>query len=329
MPVAAESIVLGPRYHESMGGLAAVLIGQELTHPELLWEMMAAAIASFGRDEIGRHAMAAIDIALWDLYGKLQNKPVYELLGRPVRNRVRCYAVHGLFPDLEESTRVARAIVAKGFSAVKFGWPPFGADAAEDDKIVAAIRNAIGPQVDLLIDAGMAWNVEQALNRCERLARHRLYWLEEPLRAYDIEGYGRLNAATSMPIAAGEMAASEAELSRLIDVHGVNFLQIDVARTGLTVARRVAFAAAKAGIKVVNHTYTHIVNSAASLHLMAVAPAIGLFECQFAQNDLRDALAQGQLAPVSGYLEVPTGPGLGVSVDEQVLRQFAAPGLTQ
>ena len=324
LPVAAEAVLKSQRYHGSMGGLAEILIGQKLTHPEDLWDHMNDGTLSFGRDGVGRHAMAAIDIALWDLYGKQQNKPVSALLGQRLRDAVRCYAVHGLSDDQAQSVDVARRIVAAGFSAAKFGWPPFGADANEDDRIAEALRAAIGPEADLLLDAGMAWDLAQAQERCERLIRHKLYWLEEPLRPYDVDGYATLNAATMMPIAAGEMAASEVELRRLISSRAVDFLQIDLARTGLTVARRLAFAAAEAGIRVVNHTYTHIANAAASIHLMAVAPQIGLYESQFARNTLRDALAQGQLTPVNGHLAVPTSPGLGISIDERVLRQFAA-----
>ena len=323
LPVAAEAVIKGPCYHDSMGGLAQILIGHELTHPEDLWDRMNDGTLSFGRDGVGRHAMAAIDIALWDLYGKQQNRPVSALLGDPLRDTVRCYAVYGLSDDLAQSVDIARRIVAAGFSAAKFGWPPFGIDLEEDDRIAGALRAAIGPGVDLLLDAGMAWDVTQALERCERLARHSLHWLEEPLRPYDIDGYATLNAVTAIPIAAGEMAASETELKRLIAVRGVDILQIDLARVGLTVARRLAVAAAEAGIRVVNHTYTHIANAAASIHLMAVAPQIGRYECQFARNTLRDALAQGQLTPVNGRLPVPTAPGLGVSVDERILQKFA------
>ena len=125
-----------------------------------------------------------------------------------------------------------------------------------------------------------------------------------------------------MPIAGGEMATGAAELRHLITAGAVDFLQIDIARIGLTEAIRLAHLAAQHGIAIVNHTYSHILNTAASLHLMAAARNVGLFEHPAGRNEIRDALAGGQLRPQAGWIEVPSGPGLGVTVDEDMLRRF-------
>lgn len=125
-----------------------------------------------------------------------------------------------------------------------------------------------------------------------------------------------------MPIAAGEMATGAAELRRLIEAGAVDFLQIDIGRIGLTEGIRLARLAAEHGITIVNHTYSHILNAAASLQLMAAAQNVGLFEHAAGANEIRDALAGGQLQPVAGWIAVPTGPGLGVTVNEDVLRSF-------
>jgi L-rhamnonate dehydratase len=227
--------------------------------------------------------------------------------------------------SLGETADAARRLAAQGFTAVKFGWHPLGLDAEADEAIVRTLREAIGPGRDLLIDAGMAWDAGTAIARCERFAPYRLFWLEEPLQAYDVAGYSALAAATETPIAAGEMAASYAELSRLVEAHCVDVLQVDVSRTGLTEAMRIAALAERFGVPCVNHTYSYLLNAAASLHFMAAVHETALYEHQAAPNQMRDRLDQGQLAPRDGWVTVPSGPGLGVEVDEEALQLFRTP----
>jgi L-alanine-DL-glutamate epimerase-like enolase superfamily enzyme len=322
LPTAAEAITRASSHHETMGGLAEVLIGADPTEIETLWQRMTTATMSFGRGGAAHQVMAAIDIALWDLTGKLAGKPVSELIGGRLRDRVQVYASHGLGDSPAASAAIARRFVAEGFRAVKFGWPPLGPDPNLDAEIVGSLRGAVGPDVALLIDGGMAWSVDQVLDRAKRFAQFDLHWLEEPLLPYDPAAYATVRRAASIPIAAGEMATGAAELQRLIEVGSVDFLQIDIARIGITEGIRLARLAAQHGIAVVNHTYSHILNTAASLHLMAVAENVGLFEHPAGKNEIRDALAGGQLRPETGWIAVPSGPGLGVSVDDNVLRRF-------
>jgi L-alanine-DL-glutamate epimerase-like enolase superfamily enzyme len=322
IPGGADAIVWAPRCHETMGGLADILIGADPTEIERLWERMTTATLSFGRGGAAHHAMAAIDIALWDLNGKFHRKPVSALIGGMLRNRLQVYASHRLGDSLAATEAIATGLLAEGFKAVKFGWPPLGPDPDLDEKIVATLRAAIGPDISLLIDGGMAWSVDAALNRAQRFAPFDLHWLEEPLTPYDPEAYASLRRVAAMPIAAGEMASGAAELRRLIEAGAVDFLQIDVARIGLTEGIRLARLAAEHGITIVNHTYSHILNAAASLQLMAAAQNVGLFEHAAGANEIRDALAGGQLQPVAGWVAVPSGPGLGVSVNEDILRSF-------
>src|SRR5262249_46688835 len=221
-----------------------------------------------------------------------------------------------------ETEAYARKVVEMGFSAVKFGWHPLGPDAEEDEAIVRTLRKAIGDDVDLLIDGGMVWDAETAIARCKRFQPYRLFWLEEPLRAYDVEGYARLAGATEITIAAGEMAASFDELCSLLNAGAVDILQVDVSRIGLTEAMRVAALAERHGIPCVNHTYSYLLNAAASLHFAAAIGETALFECQATPNEIRDALDAGQLRPRDGWVMVPSGPGLGVEVDEDILNKF-------
>jgi L-alanine-DL-glutamate epimerase-like enolase superfamily enzyme len=322
MPSIAAAVVHAPYLNEMMSGLAYVLAGTDATDPPAAWQRMADATLNFGRDGITRHAMAAIDIALWDIKGKAEKKPVHALIGGARRDRVRAYASHPLGETLSETAAHARRFVEQGFSAVKFGWHPLGPDPENDEVIVRTLREAIGPDVDLLIDGGMAWDADTAIRRCERFRAYNLFWLEEPLQAYNVQGYAKLKQEARIPIAAGEMAATYAELSWLIEARAVDILQVDVSRTGLTEAMRIAALAERFGIPCVNHTYSYLLNAAVSLHFAAAVHETVLFECQATPNAIRDALDREQLKPRDGWVMVPSRPGLGVEVDEEALKRL-------
>lgn len=324
MPSVADAVVHAPRLNEMMSGLAAALVGADATDPLRAWEAMRIATLNYGRDGATRHAMAAVDIALWDIAGKVAGKPVHALLGGAKRTSVPAYASHPLGKTPEETASHARALVDLGFRAVKFGWHPLGSDAWQDVEIVRTLRDAIGPDVELLIDAGMAWDAPTALKRAQAFEEFRIRWLEEPLRAYDVAGYAELTRSSPIPVAAGEMAASFDELAPLIERRGVSVLQVDVSRTGLTEAMRIAALAAAHGIPCVNHTYSYLLNAAASIHFACTVRETALFECQVTPNEIRQALDGGQLAPVDGSVHLPMGPGLGVTVDDLVLQRFRA-----
>lgn len=322
LPEVFKTIIEAPFQDELMSGLRALLVGQDPRDPLRQWVRMWRGTSQYGRGGAAVQAMAAVDIALWDIAGKAAGKPVHQLLGAPLRDRLRVYGTHPLGATPAESAANARKVVERGLTAVKMGWSPLGPDADADEAIVKAIRQAVGPDIAVLIDGGNAWNADQAIERCRRFAPYGLHWFEEPLHPEDIEGYRRLIAAApGMTIAAGELCATAAELLRLIGA-GVHVIQIDLARVGLTQGLRVAEAAAQAGARIVNHTYTLDCNLAASLHLMAVAPAVDLCEVQVLGNPVREALFPRRLWPEGGWLKVPTGPGLGVEPHPDGLRRF-------
>jgi L-alanine-DL-glutamate epimerase-like enolase superfamily enzyme len=323
MPAVVRAVIEAPPIDEMMSGLRWVLLGEDPLDVEGLWRRMARATLGYGRDGASRHAMAAIDIALWDLKGQALGQPVHRLLGGARRSRLRCYATHALGRDLGETTGFAASLRRAGFSAVKFGWSPLGPDPERDEAIVRCLRGAVGAEADLLIDGGMAWDLPQALERCRRFAPYRPFWVEELLPAYDFGAYARLRAATPLAITAGEMAASEAELGRLAAESCVDVLQVDISRVGLTQGMRIAARAAAAGLPCVNHTYGYGLNLAASLHFAAAIERTSLFEVPATPNEIRDALVPDAPQPVDGVIAVPEAPGLGVRVDPSALARFA------
>ena len=308
-------------------GLKALLIGEDALDTGSLWHRMAEGTILLGRDGVAMHAMAAIDLALWDIKGKASGKPVHALLGGARRDRVACYATHTVGESLDETAGFASALVERGFKAVKFGWLPKGNGADDDEAVVRALRQAIGPDIKLLIDCGMYWDVDTALERTRRFAPYDIYWFEESLPAYDVEGYARLRQESELKITAGEMAATPGELNSLIDAHAVDVLQIELTQTGLTPAMEIAAAANRQGIAIVNHHYVLDINLAASLHFLAAVDTIDLCEIPGNHNPIRDAICHNAPRPdANGLIAVPTTPGLGIEIDEAAVRGFTLRG---
>lgn len=205
---------------------------------------------------------------------------------------------------------------------MKFGWHPLGPDADRDEAIVRTLRQSIGPNVKLMIDGGLAWTTEQALQRCRRFQPYDLTWLEEPLAPYEMAGYRRLAEESQVPIAAGEMASSRSELERLAREGRVSILQVDISRVGITEALWVAKVANSLGTPCINHTYSYDINLAASLHWMAAIEMVSLCEVQVTPNEIRDALVRNRPVTADGHIGVPEGPGLGIEIDEEAVERF-------
>ncbi|MCH7687529.1 MAG: mandelate racemase/muconate lactonizing enzyme family protein, partial [Planctomycetes bacterium] len=170
-----------PRSAARRHGLTSILLGEDPTDVERLWEKMYYETNRYGRRGAAIHAISGADIALWDLKGKIEGKPIYELFGGAQRKTVRAYA-SVLFGDTpEETAALAKDFVGLGLTAAKFGWGPFGKDPHVDVAHVTAAREVLGNERDLMVDAGHAWEWETALKRAELLAPLNIGWLEEPL----------------------------------------------------------------------------------------------------------------------------------------------------
>jgi len=317
-PVVIKAIVEAPFQDELMAGLASLLVGQDPREPAALWPRMLRGTSQFGRAGAALQAMAACDLALWDIAGQAAGVPVHRLLGETRRSRLEVYATHPLGPTPEASAAHARTLVARGFTGIKMGWAPLGPDPDRDEAFVRALRDAVGPRVRLLIDGGNAWDAPAALERCRRFAPYDLTWLEEPLAPEDTDGYREVTQAGPMTIAAGELCSTARELDALSEA-GVGVIQIDISRVGLTQGLALARRVAARGGRIVNHTYTHALNLVASLHLMAVAPAVSLCEVQANPNALGAALFPDTPLAEAGYVRVPTRPGLGIAPDPAAL----------
>jgi L-alanine-DL-glutamate epimerase-like enolase superfamily enzyme len=322
-PLVAKAIIDAPVSHTIQRGLREVLIGENPLEIARLWDKMYEATLFFGRRGAVIHAMSGVDLALWDIAGKALGKPVHELLGGARRRLIRAYA-SSLFGETPESTgRKAREFRDLGFTAVKFGWAPMGADEATDIALVREARRGAGADMDVMIDAGCIWNAKTAIQRARRFQEHGIYWLEEPLHPDDLEGYARLSQATEVRIAAGEEESSRQSYVDLIDRGKIDVVQVDVTRCGgLTEARRIAEIAADRHLPVVNHSFKTGINLAASLHFVATAATGFILEYPITPSPLRDQLTHEKFPVVDGMVSLPEAPGLGVTLDEDTLNRY-------
>jgi L-alanine-DL-glutamate epimerase-like enolase superfamily enzyme len=323
-PPVAKAAIEAPFSHTISSGLRELVIGEDPFQYEKIWQKMYRGSRYPGRRGAVIHAMSGVDLALWDIMGKALNMPVWQLLGGGFRTHLRAYASTLFGDSLRATAERAKWCVDQGFTAVKFGWDPLGQDLDYDEALVAAIREAVGPKVDVLIDAGHAYNTKTAIQMAGRFAKYDIYWFEEALFPDNLDGYAQLAQATPVRIAAGEAESNRHSYVDLMDRGKIDVVQIDVTRVGgLTEAKKIAFAAFDRGREVVNHSFTTDINIAASLALLASVPEAHFLEYCVEDSPLRQHLTRDAIPVVDGYAAVPQGPGLGVAVDEEVVERFA------
>ncbi|MGO9921631.1 MAG: mandelate racemase/muconate lactonizing enzyme family protein, partial [Isosphaeraceae bacterium] len=212
----------------------------------------------------------------------------------------------------------------QGFTAVKFGWDPMGQDAATDVALVREARAGLGPDLDLMIDAGLVYDAKTAIQRARAFEAYNPFWFEEPLLPDDYEGYAKLSAATSLRIAAGEEESERKSFLQLMDVGKIDVVQVDLTRCGgFTEAVKIASLAADRGLPIVNHGFTTYLNVAAALHFLASIPnTLGLLEFVVEEGTtLRQSITE-VIRAQDGRVAVPDGPGLGIELDLAGIQKF-------
>jgi L-alanine-DL-glutamate epimerase-like enolase superfamily enzyme len=317
-----RAIVEAPRSMPFRHGLAAVLTGSDPLDPEARWQDMYDATRWYGRRGIAIHAMAAVDTALWDIVGQHRGQPCHAVWGTR-RRRVRAYASVLFRDDAAASAALAEDLVARGFTAIKFGWGRFGRDRDWDIASLEAIRSAIGGSIDLMVDAGRVWTADEAICRAPELfERFALRWLEEPLHEDDLAGYARLAAAAPGWIAAGETEERESDFAALLD-RGVKVIQPDIGRAGgPTICRRLSAMAASRSVWCLPHSFGTGVNLAASTHWMASSEDAPMMEYPVTESPLRNKLVTGIPRLQDGEVVVADEPGLGITLDVDTIEHY-------
>ncbi|MBI3681770.1 MAG: mandelate racemase/muconate lactonizing enzyme family protein [Acidobacteria bacterium] len=325
-PMAVKGAIDGPFSHTTACGLAEIVVGEDPFETEKIWHKMYRANVYGGRRGAAFHAMSGIDIALWDIKGRALGVPVWKLLGGGFHKRIRCYA-SSLFGATPQATgELASRFRDQGFSAVKFGWDPMGQDEQTDIALVREARRGLGDGADLLIDAGLVWDSKTALQRANAFAEYDIFWLEEPLRPDDYEGYRRLAEATPIRIAAGEEESGRQSFLDLMDRGRIDVVQVDLTRCGgFTEAMKIAALAWDRGLPVANHGFTTYINVTAALHWLNSIP--NALICEFVteeETNLREQITKQKLRANEGYLDIPQEPGLGIDIDEEAIQRYRA-----
>ena len=325
-PELVQALVQAPSSHAVAVSLRDVLIGEDPLDVERLWHKMYRGLIYFGRRGIAIHAISGLDIALWDIKGKALGKPVCELLGTPHRDRVRAYASM-LMPDTTaEVTEAITALKEQNFTAVKLGWGPLGKDSKQDVALAAAAKEAAGDGVEIMIDSGLGYvaDAKRAIEVAREYEQIGIYWLEEPFEPDEYEAYAELADTVDIRVTAGEQDATWWGFRELIDRAHVDLVQPDVTRCGgITETLRIAELAHSQGKETVPHAWKSGIIKAASLHCNAVMPDGIWQEYCVADTPIAKTLTMQRLPiEADGCVAVPTAPGLGVDLDEDVLESL-------
>ncbi|PXX19128.1 D-galactarolactone cycloisomerase [Paraburkholderia tropica] len=305
--------------------LKPLLLGKNPLDTEVLWNNMYVRTRDFGRKGVVLGAISAVDIALWDICGKVANQPVWQLLGGAFRQRVQCYAT-GFFRPEGQGQSAAMAAEAKrhesaGFSIMKV---KLGFGLNDDIAVMHAIRDTLAPETQLMVDVNHAYSANEAIRLGRALDAMRLRWLEEPVVPEDLAGYRRVRDAIDTPIAGGEAEFSMYGFHDLFAAGAVDIAQPDICLAGgFTALRHINALAQVHGVKVNPHVWGTAVGQYASLHMIAATPDTHyalyadqpLFEYDTSSHPFRTALVTQPLEQRNGWLDVPDRPGLGFELD--------------
>ena len=303
----------GAIYSHISRDLTPVLVGSDPRRIEDLWKRMWWRVHFVGRGGAMSFAISAIDIALWDLRGRHLGEPLWRLLGG-YDKRVDAYAGGiDLQFTMDELQAQTEGFLEHGFRSIKM---KVGRDRlSEDIERVAAIRNMLGDDFPLLVDANMRWSADEAIRACRALSGYEVFWMEEPVIPEDIEGHARVAREGGLPIATGENFHSLHEFQHMIAGGGVSFPEPDVATVGgITVFMKVAALAEAHNLPVTSHGVHDV-----SVHLLAGAPNASYLEVHGVSLD---RFIEHPLVLEEGKAVAPDRPGHGVALDWEALEPF-------
>jgi L-alanine-DL-glutamate epimerase-like enolase superfamily enzyme len=328
--VGLGNVALAPRIAKAIIDeyLAPLVIGQDPWNYEYLNQRMYRASHAWGRKGVGMAALSAVDIAIWDILGKSVGKPVFSLLGGRTKERIPCYYSKLYHTGLDQMQLEAKRFLDQGFQAFKmrFGYGPAHGQqgVVENLKAVAAVREVIGPDTDLMLECYMGWNVEYARRILPRLERFRPRWLEEPVIADDIDGYAELSRRTCIPISGGEHEFSLYGFKQLLDRKAVGVVQYDTNRVGgITMAHKINALCEAYSVPVVPHAGQmhnyHLTMSSLNCPLSEYFP---MHDVEVG-NELFYYIFEGEPVAEQGFLQLDDRkPGLGLRLRSDYLDQF-------
>ncbi len=312
---------------------APLIMGKDPFDSSVIWDYLYNYTRDQGRKGVTLSALSAVDIALWDIKGKTLGIPVQKLLGGTYRTRARAYAT-GLYEPQNVSSiedalvKEALGYKREGFIAMKL---KVGYGIESDVKYVKVVREAVGKEIALMVDANHAYNANEAVRLAREIEPYNICWLEEPVPPEDIEGYIEVKQKSSIPITGGECEFTRFGFRQLITRRAVDILQPDLCATGgFTEMIRITALASAWNIPLVPHVWGTNVGLAAALQFFAALPhfperrypAEPFFEYDRSPHPLRDQVSQEKIVMKDGYLDISQRPGLGITLDESFIEQY-------
>src|SRR5215472_7632823 len=306
-----------------------LLVGADAYATELHWQDLYNRLRDHGQKGLAIEALSAVDIALWDLKGRGLGLPVHRLMGGPLRMQVQAYAT-GFYrkrggDPVSYLCDEARQRADAGFGAIKLKLG-FGID--DDIRLCREIRRAVGDTMTIMVDANHAYDATTAIRLGRQIEEFDIAWFEEPVPPEDVEGYRQVKSALRIPIAGGEAEFTRWGFRSLLTERAIDILQPDVyAAGGISECKKIADMANAFGVRVNPHVWGTGVALAASLQLIATLPdnppglhpIALLLEFDQSEHPLRMAVLTEPIVQKSGWVEIPTGPGLGIEIDRQAI----------
>lgn len=301
-----------------------LIIDEEPMAVERLWDLMYRS-AVHGRKGEAMFAISAIDGALWDLKGKALGVPVYTLLGGPVRTEIPVYAsALGYSLEPEKAHKVAKQFARDGFQATKWfprQGPVDGKEGIRKNvELAETLRDAVGPDVDIMLDAWMSWNVPYTIRMAHLLEEVDPRWIEEPVMPDKIEAYAEIRAQSPVPIAGGEHEYTRWGMHQLLEAGACDVLQPDTYWAGgVTELQKIYAIASVYDIPVIPHGHSVPTN----VHLMASQPVTSapILEYLVKWNAIHQYFLKDKVTPVNGMVTVPDRPGMGMALDPEVIEK--------
>lgn len=313
----------------SLSILRPLYLNENALEPERVSEKLHQNTFWLGRGGAITHTISGIDIALWDLLGKATGQPVGRLLGGRYRERVRPYASL-LMREPERMAGELLPVKAQGFRAFKIGWGPFGRrDAKTDEAIVAASREAVGPDSLLMVDAGASdafWpqGYKWALRTAKMLADYDVHWFEEALHPDALADYVALRRAATIPISGGEVLTRRQSFQPWLEAGAFDIIQPDVTKVGgISEERKIAQMARDHGVRFIPHGWNTALGLAADLHLASAFPDTDLVEYLTGSPFIDEIAVGGWKLDSDGMLPIPTTPGLGIGINLAALAEYS------
>jgi L-alanine-DL-glutamate epimerase-like enolase superfamily enzyme len=314
-------------------GFAPLIIHQDPLDVERLWHAMCRHAYWYGVEGIAAFAISAIDMALWDLKGKLLGQPVSKLLGGQLKDSIPAMASIIFDMDsLDWTLNEFQSFRDAGYRIVKAGWgmrpdAVFGQDRKRDLKYVTEVRRVIGDDISLVVDVPGArglWDVATAIRRFREWEPFHLRWIEQPLPPADLQAHTRLRAAVATPVGTGEDEWSPETYRRLIDSNGVDVVQLDPGRClGITGCREVVKMLEPVGLKYSAHSWSSALNTAASLHFLAISGQGDTLDFKPHESPMQHELVDDPWVQKDGLLALRDKPGLGVSVRQKIVEKYS------